>query len=883
MQIKQDITLPEDPPSSRDRANFRLRADAFVTWIKTFATQIKGFIAQLNSALTWINEKEESTVTASAIAAASANFKGTWNALSNVQESESYVHNGIFYRSLQNSVGETPPDASAEYQNSYWAGYGATIDMINSNLSLKANILDVQAAFSNIYDLSNVTSYHLLSGKLSLSNFMTDVGFATTLYSGNGGTQSITTGVDMDTQWGNLPAEKFGGLIWIKDRTTAYKHVLIDTVRGNGKAIYSNETTAESTQSAQQPTSIGFDITNNPDNYVNKLGDALVAWNFQTTHQISGITNHGKAYTCHYNPFTGFTIVKYEGSSLVGHEIPHHLAKKLSLCHIKNLSAVVDWSTYYFDTLNGGYLNRTDGFFTATTMSSDTAVNISGTGINTNQVGNTFIMYGWANSYYDANNMLIGNYEVGTFGGTGIANLKIILRKKPTLVMGKRIDTTGDWFIFDGVRGSGVSLAPNLSTAEISAAFQINVDGFTVTGTDPKYNASGGMYMYLAVYDNDSGSGKSKYPRATDASNLNLNALVPFAQGIDSKGTKNTILSKNETITGITLTQGKNYPYLKVDGTYGVSKYDWGTQGKGYSGFGDFFNQHTNKWYSGICVFADSFDTITNWTADENTGGTAAVISSVNGELSIVNNGATYGMARTSFLAIVGKKYRAYFSCTSSTTTNSFKIGTSVRGGEIYATPTFSTLGSDHVDFVATSSTLYLSLVNNNISGAISTWDNLTIYPINNDGTPDLSNAVEIISRNYLDAIVYADAGGQVAYVEQLAKVEYKDIIKASEFQGKNACTALISFDGTTTPPTINDSVNFSTVVRTGTGLYDLYFTTPMDNKNYSVAGSCISPDSEVFVEVGKSLNKVSIAALKPGVATHNVASISVIIFGGKN
>ena len=47
-------------------------------------------------------------------------------------------------------------------------------------------------------------------------------------------------------------------------------------------------------------------------------------------------------------------------------------------------------------------------------------------------------------------------------------------------------------------------------------------------------------------------------------------------------------------------------------------------------------------------------------------------------------------------------------------------------------------------------------------------------------------------------------------------------------------CTAWVNFNATTTPPTINDSYNVSSVVRTSTGYFTINFTTAMDNANYS-------------------------------------------------
>lgn len=51
----------------------------------------------------------------------------------------------------------------------------------------------------------------------------------------------------------------------------------------------------------------------------------------------------------------------------------------------------------------------------------------------------------------------------------------------------------------------------------------------------------------------------------------------------------------------------------------------------------------------------------------------------------------------------------------------------------------------------------------------------------------------------------------------------------------KNQCTAWVNFDGTTTPPTIRDSFNVSSVVRNAVGNYTITFNTAMINVNYSV------------------------------------------------
>lgn len=72
-------------------------------------------------------------------------------------------------------------------------------------------------------------------------------------------------------------------------------------------------------------------------------------------------------------------------------------------------------------------------------------------------------------------------------------------------------------------------------------------------------------------------------------------ALIPFPEGMDKNGVKNTIVYKDEIITGVTFTPGENYVYAKKDGTYGVT-----TKAPKYntlSTIGDYFDTTKNKWF----------------------------------------------------------------------------------------------------------------------------------------------------------------------------------------------------------------------------------------------------------------------------------------------
>ena len=737
--------------------------------------------------------------------------------------------------------------------------------------------------------LANLAPYHIYNGSLALASTVSTAGFSTTLYTGNGGTQSINTGVDMSTQWGNDASETFGGLVWQKYRSAVGDNTLIDSVRGTGKYISSNTTGIQGTDNNSLTSfnnngfSIGASWSAN--------GVTAVSWNFQTTHRRTGTTNHGKAFTEHYNPFTGFTIIQYTGSGIAGHEIPHSLGRKLGFATIKRLNIAYDWAVYYGVEGQALFLNLTNATASPTgswNPTSDT-ITVLASGAVTNNSGDSYILYGWANSYFDEANTLIGNYEIGIYQGTGASGNKVTTKGKPAWVMIKRLDSTGNWEIHSNQPDTLKHLWANLSNAESSAdVVRFNANGLELADPSSDRNASGGQYLYMVVYDNDSGSGKSKYPKPSDAPVINLNATVPFANGIDGNGTKLSILSKNESVTGVSLSAGKNYVYSLSDGTYGRSSF--APQYGSYNGFGDYFCPCSNKWFSGVSVFSDDFSGTLSEKFDIShtfSGTFTAPLSAtiVNGELKIVNNGATYGAVLITIPNfIVGKKYCVIANTTSYSSDFGLWIGTTDSNSDVLNYK--SSFNNTIQTFVASASTLYFKLYNGNTSGAISTWDNIAVYPIKSDGTPDISGATPITSRNYLDAIVYADGTGNAEYIEQLPKTQYFDEVKANDYRGKNAITAWALIDTTVYPPTLKDSYNISSVIKTGTGTISCYFTNEMDTAVYGA--SAIANDSSTSYTTIQLRNRTTKSAVIQVLASNagggtETSHLTVLFFGGKN
>ena len=743
--------------------------------------------------------------------------------------------------------------------------------------------------FKNVRShISGITAYHLLQGNLSVSNEVITNGFSTTLYTGNGGTQSINTGIDMSTQWGNDVSETFGGLVWCKSRSNGLDNVLTDTVRGNTKQIYTNQTAIEVTDATRITAfnSTGFSLGNGALTNTNLA--TYASWNFQTTHRITGVTKHGKAYTEHYNPFTGFTIIKYEGSGIAGHEIPHSLGRKLGFIAVKNLSAIANWVVTNEED-RYLYLNTTDAIASATTVFDiigDVATTV-GISSNVNQSTNQYIMYGWANSYLDETNKLIGNYEVGVYQGTGVTGKKITTRGKPAWIMIKGLSVASDWMMIDNIRLSN-SLRANLSAVEAGFSITYVTDGFILGTTDNNSNGASQQYLYMVVYDNDSGSGKSKYPKATDTSNVQINnAIIPLANGVDSNGSKNSIVVANETITGLTYTQGKNYLY-KTDTGYGVKSYEprylSSELVRRFAGEQpDYYDVESNKWFNtdagSELVSNGTFSSgvTTGWTPN-NAGVTLSV---VNGRLNVNQGLIDSGYAYQQISTIVGKRYKIKTTFESNAVNTALiSVGKSIGSAEyIQATTDSATAITISREFIAETITTFVNLGSlTGVDNFIAKFDDISVFQVEITPTTEITE-----SRNYLNHIVHADQNGQVTYVEELPKIEYKDVIKANEYQGKNACTGWVNFDGTTTPPTIRDSYNVSAVIRIATGVFDIYFKEEMDNTSYITN---ITPYPNRIAGTYSNTNTVAKCTVdtrtQAGTNENNVTN-NIQIFGGRN
>ena len=316
--------------------------------------------------------------------------------------------------------------------------------------------------------------------------------FNTVVYTGNGGTQAISTvGFKPD-------------LVWIKERNGTDRHVLIDSIRGTNSQISSNSNAAETTYSSNFTSfdSNGFTLGSASES--NGNNDLFVAWNWKG----SGITDTNTDGTItsqvSANKEAGFSIVKYTGNNVAGSTIGTGLSSAPEIVIIKQLDITENW-VVGSDFLNGGTspwdyvinLNNSNGESNQSWPWNDTAPSSSvitignGGGINTN--GGTFITYAF--------HSIPGYQRIGNYAGSN-SSQTIITNFAPGFVLIKT--TSSEWWnIVDNKRNGTQTqrVFANETNAESVASNDVILtsNGFTVVGGSGSLNTSGQDFIFLAI------------------------------------------------------------------------------------------------------------------------------------------------------------------------------------------------------------------------------------------------------------------------------------------------------------------------------------------------------------------------------------------------
>ena len=308
--------------------------------------------------------------------------------------------------------------------------------------------------------------------------------FSTDLWDGNNGTQTINTGIDLSNG---------SGMVWIKNRTSAWEPMIFDTDLGperysitSGTQTYnrsSNSGTGDN-DTLSSFNSDGFDI--GPMAAVNQTGEDYVSWAFR---KAPGF----------------FDVVTYTGNGgTAGNEqqISHNLGSKPGMIIVKRTDDSGDWFVFT-DLIDGSYdyahLNKTNGFNNSSNnVFTDSVFSVGG---QINFDGGTYVAYVFAGD-------TPGLIKCGSYSSSGET---VNLGFRPQWVMIKSVDNnaeyTGGWRVLDTARGivngdGDIQTWVNDNRVENASSFaqvmSLNDNGFTVESQ----GAYGSSTIYVAIAEN---------------------------------------------------------------------------------------------------------------------------------------------------------------------------------------------------------------------------------------------------------------------------------------------------------------------------------------------------------------------------------------------
>ena len=318
--------------------------------------------------------------------------------------------------------------------------------------------------------------------------------FNTVLYTGNGGTQSIT-GV------GFAP-----NLAWIKNRGETNHHRLMDTTRGATKDSYPDLVAAEAT-TANGLTSFDSDgFSLGSDAGFNKNNITYVSWNWLAGASTSANTDGSINSTVTVNQTAGFSIVSYVGTD-ANATVGHGLGVAPNWVLVKGRTTANNWRNGHDGLTSWAYrINLEDGGTESSqssvwnsTAPTNTVFSI-GDSSSVSDNGITHMAYCFAEKK--------GYSKFGSYTGNGNADGTFVFTGfRRSLVIYKRTNNAADWHMYDNKRDPfnemDLCLFPSGSYADSPGdALDFLSNGFKQRNTGAEANASGDNYIYMAFAEN---------------------------------------------------------------------------------------------------------------------------------------------------------------------------------------------------------------------------------------------------------------------------------------------------------------------------------------------------------------------------------------------
>lgn len=229
----------------------------------------------------------------------------------------------------------------------------------------------------------------------------------------------------------------------------------------------------------------GIEVGADSTSYINYTGYPYINWFFRRA--------------------KGFFDVVCDTGTGVAHGIAHGLSVAPEFVIRKSRSGATQWECWHSAlaateklVLNSTAAKATDATAWNSTLPTSTQFTV-GAGANVNTNAATYVTYLFAT--------LAGISRVGSYTGNGTSQaINCEFSTGARFIIVKRTDATGDWYVWDSVRGIIAANDPHLSlnttAAEVTTDDSVDPDasGFIVNqNTATNINVSGGQYIFLAI------------------------------------------------------------------------------------------------------------------------------------------------------------------------------------------------------------------------------------------------------------------------------------------------------------------------------------------------------------------------------------------------
>lgn len=309
--------------------------------------------------------------------------------------------------------------------------------------------------------------------------------FSSTLYSGNGGTRTITNNIDLAGD---------GGLVWVKNRASGYNHCMWDTQRGVRRAIFPNSSLSEQVDSTNGVTSFnsdGFTLTGSIDRW-NTSGQDYISWAFRKAQKF-------------------FDIVTYTGNGS-GRTISHNLGSVPGCIIVKRRDTNAQWPVYhrsrgasatlFFEgngsSTGGSWWNDTTPTSTVFSLGDNEYVNAN---------GGTYVAYLFAHDAggfgpSSTDNIISCGIYTGNGSSTGPT---ITLGYEPQFLIIQGSDSRWSWYLYDNQLDNSnprtSKLVVNSSDGVETSGKDIDFlsTGFQIKSSANEINFNGVQYIYIAI------------------------------------------------------------------------------------------------------------------------------------------------------------------------------------------------------------------------------------------------------------------------------------------------------------------------------------------------------------------------------------------------